>query len=245
MAASPASASTVSNDSGTACAVPMPSGATPGDFVVVAYIAFTGTSATFNAPSGWTAETTIPTTNGGGGAIFVRQLDGTESWPVTFDVSGVSGANEFAGFAIAVRVIGQSLAGGNASDDAQHGIGASGTTNSFVSVTSTVANDLILMFGFQDCSADISGSQWDNVFPAGTSLFATLDFGVGSGEPLHAGVIYFTQASAGATGAKTCSAVAQSAGRQFYSLSIAIKPATTPLGKYIRGTQAVKRASIY
>lgn len=139
--------------------------------------------------------------------LLQRVADGTEA--STFTITVAPSADLM--FAICARTTGTS--GG---DVHTNGSTTTGTTGVFPSVTTTAANDGVILWGFGSWGGTPTGSQWDNAFPSGTTgIGATSN---DTGNLLYLSAAYFTQATAGATGTKSVPTPTNAAGTPFKSV---------------------------
>ena len=206
-----------------------PAGLAVGD-LLLAYVVFTqSATGSPTLPSGWA------TASGGSTAWDATTFAGTYvAWKIadSGDVAASdftftsSGGSPYSTSGIIRRITG---ADGTAPIDvASTQVTASGSTGNYPSVTTTGIDRLILLHSYQYTGTSTpSASEVPFVAPVGTTISATATFNDGTNNE-YLGSAYFTQVSAGATGAKTATVdTISSADRSVATITVAIKPAAT------------------
>ena len=206
---------------GTSVSVNTPTDAVTNDLLIAAVTCHVAKTLT---ATGWTSIATVAQTTGGDIEVFRRLHDGS-SGSYSFSWSGVTTAA--AGIVLVTGADTSSPVDVSATYDSAF---TSSSANTAPSVTTTVANTLLLNFYFA------SGSYTWTPASSQTEVFDRSDSGVISMEMTKLAV-----AGTGATGTKTSTA---SANAYWGSVSVAIKPFTSPI-KSISGVPyaSVKKVS--
>jgi len=195
-----------------------PSGTTGGDLLVA--LVFSAPGATFIQPApGWTSVRSA--TVDGVTNYSVSWKAAGDSEPSTYAFTSLGAGDEMS--AILLRITGADvvtpvdvLAVATGTDD----------TLAFSSVTTTLNDELVLLLGsVANTAPDPTGSQWPNLAPSGTTV-DTSKINSLSGYNNVAGIAYFTQSTAGATGSKTV-ALQDHAPSTWYAFTLAIRAART------------------
>ena len=186
--------------------------------VMVAFIQHRDSTGSLTPPSGWTLLQSQATSGGSSGntskAYTYYKLAGA-SEPASYDWISVNDGRVNASITTVT---------GNATtstiDISGVSLTADGSTHDAPSVTTTQANDLVLVFA----GVPLSGTSWTN--PGSTTEEADIQ----GASDLSMDVASFTAASAGATGAKTFTMVGYGSNDKAATFSVAIKSAATPKG---------------
>jgi hypothetical protein len=167
-------------------------------------------------PSGFTNVTSGTHGVGSNGYRVAYKVAGG-SEPASYTLTGGPGGTEW-------RVALLRITGVDTTTPINVSAVTSGTnfTYSFPTVTTTVADCLVVQFGGSTSSYDKASPNWSDAVPSGSTSVYSAPIGEATGMVF--GVAQFNQASAGATGAKTVGS-ADHFGEGWLAISVAVAPA--------------------
>lgn len=203
-----------------------PTGLAVGDLMVARMLVAGSASMTPTLPSGWAIPSGASTTYAAAFAqqtyLAYRVADSGDVAATTFTFD-TTGATQYGAQGIISRITGAHTTtpiNGTPTNQST----TTGTTGTFPSVTTSVANALVLLSGglAYGSSPAPSGSEFPNVVPSGTTASTNT---VDNVNFVYIGNAYYTQATAGATGTKTVAvrSLSSSAGI-LQAITVAISP---------------------